>query len=151
MISTTGWNLVVRNHRVHRRGSWRSQILDQVERKRSMFHLCLKVILCWEFPLRFSGLQTQLVSMRMQIRPLVSLSGLRIWCCRELWYKLQMWLGSGIAVTVVQASSCSSVLTHSLGTSICHKGGPKKKKQVILYHLIIIPGTRGKFLLENKD
>ena len=25
---------------------------------------------------------------------LASLSGLRIWCCYELWYKSQMWLGS---------------------------------------------------------
>ena len=29
--------------------------------------------------------QTQLVSMRRQVRFLASLSGLRIRCCRELW------------------------------------------------------------------
>ena len=28
------------------------------------------------------------------------LSGLRIQCCRELWYRLQTWLGSGVAVAV---------------------------------------------------
>ena len=38
-----------------------------------------------------------------------------------------MRLGSGFAVAVAQASSCSSNLTPSLGTSICHKCGPKKK------------------------
>ena len=27
--------------------------------------------------------------MRMQVRSLASLSGLRIWCCRELWCRLQ--------------------------------------------------------------
>ena len=29
------------------------------------------------------------------------LSGLRILCCPELWCRSQMWLGSGVAVTVV--------------------------------------------------
>ena len=53
-----------------------------------------------EFPLWFSGLRTQLVSMRMWIRSLAMLYVLRIWCCQELWYKLQIWLGSGIAVAV---------------------------------------------------
>ena len=32
--------------------------------------------------------------------PLASFSGLRIWLCSMLWYRLQMWLGSGIAVAV---------------------------------------------------
>ena len=39
-----------------------------------------------------------------------------------------MWLGSCIAVAEVWASSYSSNLTPSLGTSICHKCGPKKTK-----------------------
>ena len=38
-----------------------------------------------------------------------------------------MWFGSGIAVVVMQAGSHSSNLTHSLGTSMCHRCGPKKK------------------------
>ena len=40
-----------------------------------------------------------------------------------------MGLGSRIAVAVVQAGSCSSISTPSLGTSIwhmCHRCGPKK-------------------------
>ena len=32
---------------------------------------------------------------------LASLSGLRIWHCRELWYKLQTRLGSRVVVAVV--------------------------------------------------
>ena len=40
-----------------------------------------------------------------------------------------MQLGSGIAVAVVQASSCSSNLTLSLGTFVSHRCGPKKKKK----------------------
>ena len=44
-------------------------------------------------------------------------------CC-ELWCRSRMWLGSGIAVAVVQASSCSSNSIPSLGTSICCACGP---------------------------
>ena len=59
---------------------------------------------------------------------LASLSGLRIQRCPELWCRLQTWLGSGIAVALVQAGSNSSDQTPSLGTSICHGCGPKKTK-----------------------
>ena len=45
--------------------------------------------------------QTQLVSMRMWVRPLALLNGLRIWCCHVLWGRLQMWLGSGVAMAVM--------------------------------------------------
>ena len=40
-----------------------------------------------------------------------------------------MWLGSGIAVAVMQAGSCRSNLTPSLGTSICCRCDPKKEKK----------------------
>ena len=67
--------------------------------------------------------------MRTRVRSLALLSGLRIRCCCELWYRLQMWLGSWVAMAVVQASSYSSNLTPSLGTSICRRCGPKKEKK----------------------
>ena len=70
-----------------------------------------------------------LVSMRMWVRSLPPLSGLRIWCCCELWHRSQMWLGSCVVVAVVQASSYSSDSTPSLGTSICLGCSPKKKKK----------------------
>ena len=38
----------------------------------------------------------------MQVRSLTSISGLRIWGCRELWCRLQMRLGSGVAVAPIQ-------------------------------------------------
>ena len=41
----------------------------------------------------------------------------------------QTQLGSGVAMAVAQASDYSSDLTPSLGTSICHGGGPKKIKK----------------------
>ena len=64
--------------------------------------------------------------MRMQVRSLALISGLRIRCCREQWCGLQTSLGSCVAVALVQASGYSSHLTLSLGTSICHRRGPKK-------------------------
>ena len=53
-----------------------------------------------EFPLWLSGLRTQLESMRLWVRSLALLTGLRIRHCRELWFRSQMGLGSGIAVAV---------------------------------------------------
>ena len=49
-------------------------------------------------------------------------------CC-ELWCRLKTWLGSCIAVAVVQTGSYSSDLTPDLGTSICHGCGPKKQNE----------------------
>ena len=46
------------------------------------------------------GIPIELASMRTQVQSLALLSGLRIWHCCELWCRLQMWLGSGVAVAV---------------------------------------------------
>ena len=43
----------------------------------------------------------------------------------KLWCRLQTWLGSGVAVAVVWAGSCSSDSPTSLGTSICCRSSPK--------------------------
>ena len=42
--------------------------------------------------------------------------------------QLQMQLGSGVAVAVVEAGSCSAASTPSLGTSLCHGCGPQSQK-----------------------
>ena len=44
--------------------------------------------------------ETRLASMRMWVQSLVSLSGLGIWHCCELWCSSQMGHGSGVAVAV---------------------------------------------------
>ena len=67
--------------------------------------------------------------MRMQVRSLASLSGLRIQRCQELWCRSQMRLRSGVAMAVAQASSCSSNQTPGLRTFICQGCGPQKKKR----------------------
>ena len=69
--------------------------------------------------------------MRMQVRSLASLSGSRIWRCREIWCRSKKWVGSRIAVAVAQACSCSSNLIPSLETSICSGCSPKRKKRKI--------------------
>ena len=67
--------------------------------------------------------------MKTKLRSLASLSGLRIWCCHELWCRLQTRLGSRVAVAVVQAGGYSSDSISSLGTSICRGSGPRKGKK----------------------
>ena len=69
-----------------------------------------------------------------------SLSGLRIRHCCNLWRRSQMWLGSQVAVAVVQSGNCSSDSTLGVGTSICHGCGPKKKK--IDFHSGFSPNDR---------
>ena len=67
------------------------------------------------------------VSLRTRVQSLASISGLRIWHCHKLWHRSWMRLGSGIAVAVVSAGSCSSDSTPSLEISTCHRCGPKKQ------------------------
>ena len=65
-----------------------------------------------------------------------SIPGLAQWAkdqrCHELGCRSQMWLRSRVAVAVVQASSFSSNWTPSMGTSMCHRCGPKKTKKIFL-------------------
>ena len=55
-----------------------------------------------------------------------------------------MWLGSGLAVAVVSAGSCSSSLTCSLGTSICHRRGPELKKKKKMDTIQIVENSADK-------
>ena len=73
------------------------------------------------------GLRTQLVSMRMWIQFLASLSGLTIWHFGEPQCRLQTRLGSRVTVVLAWAGGYSSDSTPSLGTSICLRSGPRKK------------------------
>ena len=71
----------------------------------------------------------RLVSMRLQVRFLASLSGSGIGPCHELWCRSQTWLRSSVAMAVAWGGSCSSDETPSLGTFICHGCGFKKKSK----------------------
>ena len=80
---------------------------------------------CSEFPLWLSRRNPTSIH-----EDLGSIPGLTsIWHYCKLRCSLQTRLGSSVAVAVAQADSCSSDLTPSLGTSICQRCGPKKKKE----------------------
>ena len=67
-----------------------------------------------------------------------SLSRLRIWHCHKLQHRSKMQLGSGIAVAVARAGSCSSDMTPSLGISnMPMNEALKKKKRMWKYSLEI--------------
>ena len=52
--------------------------------------------------LRRDAVETNLLgAMSLWVRSLALLSGLRIRCCHGLWYRLQTWLGTCVAVAVV--------------------------------------------------
>ena len=119
----------------------------------AVLNITIKIIILGA-PVVAQQKRIRLVPMRLRVRSLASLSGLRIQCCRELWYRSQTRLGSCVVVAVVSASSCSSNWTPSLGSSICHRCSPKKQKQkqkqnktkkkphnkiIILEHLTTMP------------
>ena len=90
-----------------RRGmmDWKKKICMEYNRQVNMGALNLELLFIrnilkmWkeEFPLYFSGLRTQLIFMRMQVRCLASHS---IQHCYKLWHSLQIWLGSSAAMAV---------------------------------------------------
>ena len=59
-------------------------------------------------PVMAQGKQIQLGTMRLRVRSLALLHGLRIWRCHELWCRSQMWLGSGIAVALVHMPAATT-------------------------------------------
>ena len=69
----------------------------------------------------------QLGILRLWVRSLASLNGLRIQCCCELWFRSQDRNPCCCDCSVGQ--HCSSNSTPSLGTSICRGCGPKKMKK----------------------
>ena len=75
--------------------------------------------------------------MRLRVRSLALLSGLRMQHCRELWCRSQMQLGCCVAVALAQAGSYSSDLTlaweppHAVGVVL------KKHKDRKNHHLIL--------------
>ena len=60
----------------------------------------LKNIYQFGVPVVAQRKRISLGTIRLWVRSLASLSGLGIRLCRELWYRSQTWLGSGVAVAV---------------------------------------------------
>ena len=87
----------------------------------------------WRDPVVAPHKQIWLASMRMQVRSLALLSGLRVRRFCELWCRSQTCLRSHVAVAAVvavaAASGYNSNSTPGLGTSICCGCSPKKTKK----------------------
>ena len=90
-------------------------------------------IMLREFPLWLIGLRTGPcpISVKTQFQFLALLSGSRIQCCCMLLHKLQMWLGSSVAMAVVEATAAALIwpvvweLLYATGEAIKRK---KKNK-----------------------
>ena len=59
-------------------------------------------------PIMAQQKRIQLGARRLRVRSPVLLSGVRIRRWHKLWCRSQTWLGSGVAVDVVDSGSCSS-------------------------------------------
>ena len=86
----------------------------------------------------------------MRVQSLALLRRLRIWYCCKLWCRSQVWLRSGIAVTVVQACGYSSNLTPSLGISICASMAIKRKRKKKEYSHCCTTNIQKVFNLHNR-
>ena len=96
-----------------------------------------------------------LTSIHEDVGSTSGLTGLRIWYCHELWFRLQTWLRSRVAVAM--AGSYSSDLTPGLETSICRRCSPKKtpprQKKVCIWQWklsINLPGSDFCIVAGNK-
>ena len=89
-------------------------------------------------PIMAQRKQIQLGTMRLWVQSLASLSGLRIWCYRELWCRSWTRLRSGVAWCRPVATAPIQPLAweSSYAMSAALKGQKtKKKKNPFVYHL----------------
>ena len=112
-----------------RRKKEKKNLVNQMSSKFKIFSLQKALLrkIKSRVPIMAQQKQIRLGTIRLQVRSLALLSGLRIQHCREL-CRSHTQLRPGVAMSAVQASSCSSNLTPSLGNSICHRCHSKKKK-----------------------
>ena len=83
--------------------------------------------------------QIRLVSMRMWVPCPASLSGLRILHCCELWCGSQTWLGSHVAMAVVQLDPLAWEPPHAEGAAL------KRKKYMYILKVIVLK-NKGRLL-----
>ena len=69
--------------------------------------------------------------MRMWVRSLASLSGLRIWCCLKLWCRMQTWLNLTLLWLWHRLAMAALIwpLAWKLGNFHMPQGSPKKQKK----------------------
>ena len=81
--------------------------------------------------------------MRLQVQPLASLSGLRIWGCRELWCRLQMWLGSHVVVAKAPIGPLAWEPPYAAGVAPEKAKRPKKKRIMKTFLSVGNPNPKG--------
>ena len=119
-------------------GEWGGGAGDYLFKDHSPKDLLPQSIKVLKVPLPLSGLRTQLGSMRMCVQSLTLLSGLRILRCPKSQWRSWMWLGSGAAVAVALAGSCTPTgllvweLPYAVGAALKKKS---KSHWVCLYQL----------------
>ena len=75
--------------------------------------------------------------MRMWFQSLALLSELKIQCCCELWCKSQMWLGSHVAVAMVEfRRPAAAALILPLAWELPYALGVALKRKKIIYEMI---------------
>ena len=88
-----------------------------------LFCLCLCTFENFQtFPLRLSGLRNWLASMRMWVRSLAQLSGLKIWHCCELWCR-------PVATALIQPLAWEPPYAEGVALKWLKKKERKKKKE----------------------
>ena len=70
--------------------------------------------------------QIQLGTMRLSVRSLASLSGLRIWRCRGLWCRSQTQLGSRRPAAVALIRPLAWEPPHAVGVALKRQNKPQK-------------------------
>ena len=72
--------------------------------------------------------------MRTWVQSVALLSGLRIWCCRELWCRVQTWLGSVVAVAVAAVIAPIQPLawepSYAVGAALNKQTNKQKTKKI---------------------
>ena len=75
----------------------------------------------------------------MQVGSLATLSGIRIWCCRETWCRSQMGLGYHVAVAVGRPVTAALIQPldweplYAVGAALKRQKKKKKKKIQVVY------------------
>ena len=109
---TESANMTLQSPEIHQMALWNLRWNTTLETKgptlvtgrEKISHICLQKLLTfqnmnyWGVPIGAQQKRIQRGTMGFRVHSLALLSGLRLWRCRGLWCRLQLWLGSGVAV-----------------------------------------------------
>ena len=128
------------------------------KRKKNFFLSCLILkFFIAGIPVMAQQKRVQIESMRMWVRSLASLSGLRIWHCHELWCRSQMRRSSDLALMWLWCRPAAVVPIWPLAWELPYAMGAALKKQekkisIAMYShsLILSPAKFNLLLISSK-